>query len=183
MTEHIYSYMIKGLLHCYWWILSNIGISLDPHKLTSFDIPTQDNNQCNNGLKRFFNISAAAWQNQQNDMCQAKTQISLGNCPVWSESSLCAQWVAKTQCFFMGTVTTLIRLGGLRLAHRSFCWFCRAAAHLSIEYTMHLGIKALKLDNGHKTDVKEANFLRMLIVHFGFILSVDGFTKLWRDCG
>ena len=25
----------------------------------------------------------------------AKTQISLGICPVWSESSLCAQWVAK----------------------------------------------------------------------------------------
>ena len=34
---------------------------------------------------------AAAWQNQQNDVCQAKTQISLGVCPVWSESSLCAQ--------------------------------------------------------------------------------------------
>ena len=25
----------------------------------------------------------------------AKTQISLGNRPVWSESTLCAQWVAK----------------------------------------------------------------------------------------
>ena len=25
----------------------------------------------------------------------AKTQISLGNRPVWSESSLCAQWLAK----------------------------------------------------------------------------------------
>ena len=25
----------------------------------------------------------------------AKTQISLGICPVWSESSLCAHWVAK----------------------------------------------------------------------------------------
>ena len=28
-------------------------------------------------------------------MCPAKTQISLGIRPVWSESSLCAQWVAK----------------------------------------------------------------------------------------
>ena len=27
----------------------------------------------------------------------AKTQISLGIRPVWSESSLCAQWVAKDQ--------------------------------------------------------------------------------------
>ena len=29
----------------------------------------------------------------------AKTQISLGICPVWSESSLCAQWVAKNPSF------------------------------------------------------------------------------------
>ena len=29
----------------------------------------------------------------------AKTQISLGICPVWSESSLCAQWVAKDPSF------------------------------------------------------------------------------------
>ena len=29
----------------------------------------------------------------------AKTRISLGICPVWSESSLCAQWVAKDPTF------------------------------------------------------------------------------------
>ena len=29
----------------------------------------------------------------------AKIQISLGICPVWSESSLCAQWVAKSQSY------------------------------------------------------------------------------------
>ena len=29
----------------------------------------------------------------------AKTQISLGICPVWSESSLCALWVAKDPSF------------------------------------------------------------------------------------
>ena len=28
-------------------------------------------------------------------VCPAKTLISLGICPVWSESSLCAQWVAQ----------------------------------------------------------------------------------------
>ena len=32
-------------------------------------------------------------------MCPAKTQISLGICPVWSESSLCTQWVAKDPSF------------------------------------------------------------------------------------
>ena len=30
----------------------------------------------------------------------AETQISLGNRPVWSESSLCTQWVAKVLSFF-----------------------------------------------------------------------------------
>ena len=30
----------------------------------------------------------------------AKTQISLGIRPVWSESSLCIQWVAKDPSFF-----------------------------------------------------------------------------------
>ena len=29
----------------------------------------------------------------------AKTQISLGICPVWSESSICTQWVAKDPSF------------------------------------------------------------------------------------
>ena len=32
-------------------------------------------------------------------VCPAKTQISLGICPVWSESSLCTQWVAKDPSF------------------------------------------------------------------------------------
>ena len=53
----------------------------------------------------------------------AKTQISLGICPFWSESSLCA--------LFKQTAKTLIGLGGCpgsaqadlsrRWAHRSFC--------------------------------------------------------------
>ena len=32
-------------------------------------------------------------------MCAQQTQISLGIHPVWSESSLCAQWVAKDPGF------------------------------------------------------------------------------------
>ena len=36
---------------------------------------------------------------QQNECAPAKTQISLGLCPVWSESSLCTQWVAKDPSF------------------------------------------------------------------------------------
>ena len=32
-------------------------------------------------------------------MCTKQTRIRLGICPVWSESSLCAQWVAKDPRF------------------------------------------------------------------------------------
>ena len=44
-------------------------------------------------------IWAALWQNQQKTVHPAKTQISLGIRPVWSESSLCTQWVAKDPSF------------------------------------------------------------------------------------
>ena len=44
-----------------------------------------------------FIIWAAAWQNQQNDVCPAKIQINLD--PVWSEASLCAHWVAMDSSF------------------------------------------------------------------------------------
>ena len=44
-------------------------------------------------------IWAASWQNQRNGMCALRRQISLGIRPVWSESSLCAQWVAKDPSF------------------------------------------------------------------------------------
>ena len=54
---------------------------------------------------------AATWQNQQSDCARpAKTQISLGIRPDWSESSLCAQWVAKDPSF-------------LRWAHSHFVGF------------------------------------------------------------
>ena len=73
-------------------------------------------------------------------MRPAKTQISLGVRPVWSESSLCAQWVAKDQSFFMRTETTLIRLCGRpgwsesSQGAQSLCWFCHEAAHLWMSF-------------------------------------------------
>ena len=44
-------------------------------------------------------IWATSWQNQQNDLCTQRRQISLGFCPVWSEPSLWTQWVAKDPVF------------------------------------------------------------------------------------
>ena len=41
------------------------------------------------------------WHDNTNKISvrQAKTQVSLGFRPVWTESSLCAQWVAKDPRF------------------------------------------------------------------------------------
>ena len=44
-------------------------------------------------------IWATEWQSQQNSVRPAKTQISLGIRPSWSETSLCAEWVAKDPSF------------------------------------------------------------------------------------
>ena len=42
---------------------------------------------------------ATTWQNQQNECAPSEDLISLGIHPVWSESSLCTQWVAKDPSF------------------------------------------------------------------------------------
>ena len=66
----------------------------------------------------------------------AKTQISLGICPVWSESSLSA-W-RKLGSLATHWAHTLIRLGGCpgwsesSLGALSFCWFCHVVALICI---------------------------------------------------
>ena len=67
----------------------------------------------------------------------AKTQVSLGIRPVWSESSLCAQWVAKDPSFLYADSEDWSDWAdartdlSLRWAHMPFCGFCHEAAHLS----------------------------------------------------
>ena len=65
-----------------------------------------------------------------------KTQISLGIRPVWSESSLCTQWVAKGSRFLhvdsedsdqTGLMPRLIWVFAGRMP---FCWVCHAAAQI-----------------------------------------------------
>ena len=65
----------------------------------------------------------------------AKSQINLRIRPVWSESSLCTQWVAKDPSLQCGQrrvwsdwVDAQADLS-LRWAHIPFCWFCHEAAH------------------------------------------------------
>ena len=51
--------------------------------------------------KWFYHLLFEPWHDKTNKVTvrPAKTQISLGICPVWSESSLCTQWVAKDPSF------------------------------------------------------------------------------------
>ena len=57
----------------------------------------------------------------------AKTQISLGICPVWKESSLCAKLVVKNPRFLHADSEDWSDW-----AHNSFCLFYRVVAHFSI---------------------------------------------------
>ena len=65
----------------------------------------------------------------------AKTQISLGIRPVWSESSLCDQWVTKDPVILHAISEDWSDWAdaqadlSLRWAHMPFCWFCHVAAH------------------------------------------------------
>ena len=85
-----------------------------------------------------FSMWAATWQNQQNECAPVKTQISLGICPVWSESSLCAQWVAKDPMFLHADSEDSDQTGRsgcpgwseCSLYAHPFCWFCHVAAHV-----------------------------------------------------
>ena len=67
-------------------------------------------------------------------MRPAKTQISLGFRAVWSESSLCAQWVAKDPSFLHVDSADSDQTGRMpswsesSLGAHSFCWFSHVTA-------------------------------------------------------
>ena len=81
---------------------------------------------------------------------QAKTQISLGIRPVWTETSPPAWGKLGSFATHWAKAKTLIRLGGCpgwsesSLAHMSFCWFCHAAAQI-IEYENSLSVSVKEL--------------------------------------
>ena len=70
----------------------------------------------------------------------AKTQISLGVRPVWSESLLCAQWVAKDPSFLNADSEDWSDWAkakadlSLHWAHMPFCWICHALVLKSVNF-------------------------------------------------
>ena len=83
----------------------------------------------------------------------AKTQISLGIRPVWSESSLCAQWASKGPRFLHADSEDSDQIRPVwsesSLGAHSFCWFCHEAAQ--IVYSAMPG-QAVKLVDRMKSD-------------------------------
>ena len=73
-------------------------------------------------------------------VCPTKTLISLGIRSVWSEPSLCAQWVTWDSRYlhvdsedWSDWVDAQVDLS-LCWAHRSFCWFCHVAAQMNMRF-------------------------------------------------
>ena len=67
-----------------------------------------------------------------------KTQISLGIHPVWSASSLCAQWVANDPRFLHADSGD-----SDQTRHMPFCWFCHEVAHLIFSTQLQMNEKVL----------------------------------------
>ena len=83
------------------------------------------------------NIWTAACQNQQNDVCPAKTQISLGIRPVWSVFFVRMKkaWVLSYPSSAQRRLIRLSRCPGWSessLGAQSFCWFCHEVAYFKI---------------------------------------------------
>ena len=73
-------------------------------------------------------IWAASWQNQQCGCAPSEESDQSGIRPVWSESSLCAQWVAKDPSYLHAHIedwsdwADAQAVLSLRWAHMPFCW-------------------------------------------------------------
>ena len=89
-------------------------------------------------MRKLSNKWATSRQNQHTDVrADQPDQFSLGIRPVWSESSLCTQWVAKDPTFLHADSENSDQTGqmprlilSLHWAHMPFCWFCHEAAQI-----------------------------------------------------
>ena len=86
----------------------------------------------------------------------AKTQISLGVHPVWSESLQCVQWVAEDPVFLHADSEDLVQTGQ---RPRLIRVFSDEAAEMCISLRMHIqrwGTKQLPYNENHKPKQKQA---------------------------
>ena len=92
-------------------------------------LPLQDKTGCIQftGTLLLYDLSHLMTKQTKWSVCPAKTQINLAIRPVWSESLLCAQWVAKDPSFLHADSENSDQTGQM-----PFCWFCHEVAHLLI---------------------------------------------------
>ena len=120
-------------------------------------------------------------------LCPEKTQMSLGIHPVWSESSLCAQWVAKDPSFLhvdskdfdqIGRMPQLISVFAVRTCH--FVGFVmRRLIHVS--HTFYTQFTLISDDDGgpplSNRDVKNL----VILTELPFVVAFEERVKVSND--
>ena len=96
----------------------------------------------------------------------AKTQISLGIRPVWSESSLCAQWVAKDLSFLHAVCEDSDQTG--RMSRLIWVFAGRTTILLVLSCCGSFMLHRLQ----HQTNL-EVNVTDLEIIHLSFRLKVS----------
>ena len=105
-------------------------------------------------------------------MHPAKTQISLGIHPVWSESSLCTQWVAKDPSFLHVDSEDLSNWADAQ-ADLSLCW-----AHLPSDFLDFVGFVIRRLNFSSTEEVNDYKNRKMLRSPF----LLHAYSDDWSDC-
>ena len=110
----------------------------------------------------------------------AKTQIRLGISPVWSESLLCAQWVAKDPIFHHADSEDSDQTGRMpgrsesSLCAHSLCWFCHEAAHMVLSH--------IKQFQSFKWIYRHCWRFALVVIHpgqlFYIIISLSNFAQI-----
>ena len=86
-------------------------------------------------------------------MCFQQRQINLGICPVWSESFLFTQWIAKDPSFLHADSKDWLNWAeaqaelSLRWAHMPFCWFYHEMAHIIMRFTKQKYVFRVYVEN------------------------------------
>ena len=128
---------------------------------------------------------------------QQRLKTSLGIRPVWSESLLCTQWVAKDPSFLHADSKDSSDWAdaqadlSLCWAHMQFCWFCHAAAHIMyfcidwlegkyFFFTKHVTCTNFVIKWAAKT-VEIGWEIKKKLISFAKIIFESGFTKL-KNC-
>ena len=120
----------------------------------------------------YYNLSRLMTKPTKWHVRPAKTQISLGICPVWSESSPCAQWVAKDPSFLHADSEDSDQTGWMpRLI---LVYTGRTCHFVGFDMTAHL---VSHLDLCFISDLKKKN---NIIV---FMLIMSGFRGVWCRYG